>query len=146
MISPDEQKVLSSFAERIPQDDPGAHNNLAIVYYNKGLYQEAIEELEKALDLKPNFVLARNNLNIILRKTGKLEERIERLSKEMESDPSDETKILDLADLYVKLKKYSHGIIYYKKILDANPNSYEAHIGFSNTLKCLGNMMMPSRK
>jgi len=138
MISPDEQKVLSSFAERIPQDDPGAHNNLAIVYYNKGLYQEAIEELEKALELNPNFVLARNNLEIILRKTGKLEERIERLSKEMEKDPSDETKIIELADLYVKLKKYSHGIIYYKKILDANPDSYAAHFGFSNTLKHLG--------
>jgi tetratricopeptide (TPR) repeat protein len=138
MISSDEQKVLSSFAERIPRDDPGAHNNLAIVYYNKGLYQEAIEELEKALELNPHFVLARNNLDIILTKTGKLEERIERLSEDMEKDPSDETKILELADLYVKQKKYSHGIIYYKKILDANPESYEAHFGFSNALKHLG--------
>jgi tetratricopeptide (TPR) repeat protein len=79
MISPEEQKVLSSFAERISQADPGAHNNLAIVYYNKGLYREAIEELEKALELNPNFVLARNNLEIILRKTGKLEEKVEQL-------------------------------------------------------------------
>lgn len=138
MISPDEQKVLSSFAQRIPQDDPGAHNNLAIVYYNKGLYTEAIAELEKALKLNPNFVLARNNLEIILRKTGKLEEKVEHLTQGIESDPHDENKILELADTYAKLQKYSHAIVYYKKVLDANPDSYHAHFGFSNTLKYLG--------
>jgi tetratricopeptide (TPR) repeat protein len=138
MISPDEQKVLSSFAERIPPDDPGAHNNLAIVYYNKGLYTEAIAELEKALKLNPNFVLARNNLEIILRKSGKLEEKVEELTQSIESDPHDENRILELADTYVKLQKYSHAIVYYKKVLDANPDSYHAHYGFSNTLKYLG--------
>ncbi|UCF71373.1 MAG: tetratricopeptide repeat protein [candidate division WOR-3 bacterium] len=137
MISPDEQRVLINVAEKIPPDDPGAHNNLAIVFYNKGLYQEAIEELQKALDLDPKFVLARNNLDIILRKTGKLEERVEQLSKDIEKDPNDETKVLELADLYVKLKKYSHGIMYYKKIIDANPDSYQAHFGFSMALKRL---------
>jgi len=138
MISPEEQKVLSSFAEKIPQEDPGAHNNLAIVYYNKGLYQEAIEELEKALNINPNFVLARNNLEIILRKTGKLEERVEQLSQSIEKDPHDEKKILELADTYVKLKKYSHAIVYYKKVLDANPDSYDAHFGLGTTLRHLG--------
>ncbi|MBE0433594.1 tetratricopeptide repeat protein [candidate division WOR-3 bacterium] len=138
MISPDEQKVLSSFAERIPANDPGAHNNLAIIYYNKGLYREAIKELEIALGLNPRFILARSNLEIILRKTGMLDERIEQLSKEIEQDPEDEDKILELADTYVKLKKYSHGIIYYKKVLERNPNSYRAHFGFSDTLKYLG--------
>ena len=138
MISPEEQKVLSSFAEKIPQEDPGAHNNLAIVYYNKGLYQEAIEELEKALDINPNFVLARNNLEIILRKTGKLEEKVEQLAQSIEKDPHDEKKILELADTYVKLNKHSHAIVYYKKVLDANPDSYDAHFGLGTTLKHLG--------
>jgi len=79
MITQEEFKILRSFAERIPADDPGAHNNLAIVYYNKGLYDEAIEELESALKIDPQFVLARNNLDIILRKAGRLEEKIEQL-------------------------------------------------------------------
>jgi tetratricopeptide (TPR) repeat protein len=138
MISPEEHRVLSSFAERIPQADPGAHNNLAIVYYNKGLYREAIEELEKALQLNPNFVLARNNLEIILRKTGRLEEKVEQLSRSIEQDPHDEKQILELANTYVKLNKHSHAIVYYKKVLDANPDSYDAHFGLGTTLKHLG--------
>lgn len=138
MISPDEQKVLTSFAQRIPANDPGAHNNLAIIYYNKGMYNEAIKELETALELNPKFVLARSNLEIILRKTGMLDERIARLVKDIEQNPEDEDRILELADTYVQLKKYSHAIIYYKKVLERNPNSYRAHFGFSNTLKYLG--------
>lgn len=138
MISPDEQKVLSSFAERIPANDPGAHNNLAIIYYNKGMYQEAVKELETALELNPKFVLARSNLEIILRKTGMLDERIARLIRDIEQNPQDEDRILELAETYVQLKKYSHAIIYYKKVLERNPNSYRAHFGFSNTLKYLG--------
>jgi tetratricopeptide (TPR) repeat protein len=138
MISPEEQEVLNSFAQRIPQEDPGAHNNLAIVYYNKGLYNEAIEELEKALQLNPNFVLARNNLEIILKKTGKLEEKVEQLSRQIAEDPHNEKQILELADTYVKLNKHSHAIVYFKKVLDANPESYDAHYGLGTTLMHLG--------
>ena len=138
MISSEEQKVLSSFAKKISQEDPGAHNNLAIVYYNKGLYEEAIGELEKALELNPNFVLARNNLEIILKKTGRLEDKIEQLSQSIEKDPHDESKILELATTYLKLHKHSHAIIYFQKVLDTNPNSYDAHFGLGTTLKHLG--------
>lgn len=138
MISQEELKILKSFAERIPEGDPGAHNNLAIVYYNKGLYDEAIEELEMALKIDANFVLARNNLDIILRKTGRLEERIEQLVRIVDREPYDETKTLELADTYRKLNRYSQAIIFYRKVLDFNPGSFEAHYGLGITLKLLG--------
>ncbi len=138
MISPEEYKILKSFAERIPDNDPGAHNNLAVVYYNKGLYEEAIAELEKALAIDPNFLLARNNLEIILRKSGRLESKVKELAYRIDSEPFDEIKTLELADTYRKLNRYSQAIIYYRKILDFNPGSYEAHFGLGLTLKSLG--------
>ncbi len=138
MISPEEYKVLKSFAERIPDNDPGAHNNLAVVYYNKGLYEEAIQELEKALSIDPNFTLARNNLEIILKKSGKLDTRVKELAHHIEVEPFDELKTLELADTYRKLNRYSQAIIYYRKVLDFNPGSYEAHFGLGITLKSLG--------
>lgn len=138
MISQEELKILKSFASRIPQDDAGAHNNLAIVYYYKGLYDEAIDELEKALDVDPNFVLARNNLDIVLKKTGRLEEKVERLARSIKSDPYEEEKILELAETYRKLNRYSQSIIFYRKVIDSNPRSFEAHYGLGMTLKLLG--------
>lgn len=138
MISQEELKILKSFAERIPEGDPGAHNNLAIVYFNKGLYDEAIEELERALRIDSNFVLARNNLDIILKKTGRLEEKIEKLVRTIDREPYDEQKTLELADTYRKLNRYSQAIIFYRKVLDFNPGSFEAHYGLGITLKLLG--------
>ncbi len=138
MISPEEYKVLKSFAERIPDNDPGAHNNLAVVYYNKGLYEEAIQELEKALGIDPNFTLARNNLEIILKKSGKLDNKVKELAHHIEVEPFDELRTLELADTYRKLNRYSQAIIYYRKVLDFNPGSYEAHYGLGITLKNLG--------
>ncbi len=138
MISQEELKILKSFAARIPQDDAGAHNNLAIVYYNKGLYDEAVDELEKALKVDPNFVLARNNLDIVLKKTGRLEEKVERLARSVKSEPYEEKKILELAETYRKLNRYSQSIIFYRKVIDSNPGSFEAHYGLGITLKLLG--------
>jgi len=138
MISPEELRILKSFAERIPPDDSGAHNNLAIVYYNKGLYDEAVDQLEKALKIDPNFVLARNNLDIILKKTGRLEAKVERLARGIDREPYDEVKTLELADTYRKLNRYSQSIIFYRKVLDYNQGSFEAHYGLGITLKLLG--------
>jgi len=138
MISQEELKILKNFASRIPPDDAGAHNNLAIVYYNKGLYDEAIDVLEKALKIDPNFVLARNNLDIVLKKTGRLEEKVELLARSIQSEPYDENKILELAETYRKLTRYSQSIIFYRKVIDSNPRSFEAHYGLGTTLKLLG--------
>jgi len=138
MISQEEYKILKSFAQRIPENDPGAHNNLAVVYFNKGLYDEALSELEKALAIDPNFVLARNNMEIILKKSGRLEEKVQELARTIAAVPFDEHSTLELADTYRKLNRYSQSIIFYRKILDYNPGSFEAHFGLGSTLRSLG--------
>lgn len=138
MISQEEYKILKSFAQRIPANDPGAHNNLAVVYFNKGLYDEALTELEKALTIDPDFVLARNNMDIILQKSGRLEEKVQELARTIAEVPFDEHATLELADTYRKLNRYSQSIIFYRKILDYNPGSFEAHYGLGSTLRSLG--------
>ena len=43
--TPQEREILRSFARRIDPSDPGAHNNLGVLYYQKGLIDEAVEAL-----------------------------------------------------------------------------------------------------
>ena len=41
LASDRDRDTLKSFARRVDPSDAGAHNNLGVLYYNKGLYQEA---------------------------------------------------------------------------------------------------------
>jgi cellulose synthase operon protein C len=57
-------EILRALARRINPQDAGAHNNLGVVYYNKGLYDEAVRQFERALELDPRMQVAERNLQI----------------------------------------------------------------------------------
>src|SRR6185503_6293310 len=48
VLSERDLAVLRSFARRIDPSDAGAHNNLGVLYYQKGLIEDAITELARA--------------------------------------------------------------------------------------------------
>ena len=68
--------VLRSFAQRINPSDAGAHNNLGVLYYQKGLIDEAIAEFARALELDSKMQVAQTNLEIAYRDSGHYERRI----------------------------------------------------------------------
>ena len=50
-----EHDVLRGFAERVDRSDPGALNNLGVLYFRKGLNDEAIKQFKAALGVDPKF-------------------------------------------------------------------------------------------
>lgn len=76
--------ILRSFARRIDPSDAGAYNNLGVLYFRKGLVDEAIVSFSRALALDERMRVARRNLEIVYGETragdGQLEELAERLS------------------------------------------------------------------
>ncbi|MGH7501163.1 MAG: tetratricopeptide repeat protein [Longimicrobiales bacterium] len=81
--------ILRALAERIPQRDAGAHNNLGVVYYQKGLAAEAAEQFELALDLDPHMHVAERNLQIVYFGFGYFDQRLRELRERLDSDPHD---------------------------------------------------------
>src|SRR5688572_33233396 len=86
-------EILRSLARRINPNDPGAHNNLGVVYYNKGLYEEAILHFERALELDPRMQVAERNLQIAYFHTGFFEKLITQLREWLDSNPTDYKEI-----------------------------------------------------
>ncbi|HEX6559180.1 MAG TPA: tetratricopeptide repeat protein, partial [Longimicrobiales bacterium] len=82
-------EILRSLARRINPNDAGAHNNLGVVYYNKGLYQEAITHFERALDLDPRMQVAERNLQIAYFHTGYFEKLVADLRERLHHEPYD---------------------------------------------------------
>src|ERR687895_2785619 len=81
--------VLRSFARRIDPLDAGAHNNLGVLYYQKGLIDEAIVEFVRALELDPKMQVAQANLEIAYRDSGHYDRRITELREQVNRKPAE---------------------------------------------------------
>lgn len=68
--------VLRSLARRIDPSDPGAHNNLGVLYYERDMVPEAIAAFTHALELDPHMRVAQENLDLVQRETGFYDRRI----------------------------------------------------------------------
>jgi cellulose synthase operon protein C len=89
--------LLRGLARRINPQDAGAHNNLGVVFFNKGMYPEAVSHFERALELDPRMQVAERNLQICYFGTGHLESFTATLQQRLEDDPADEEARSELA-------------------------------------------------
>lgn len=137
-ISEKEREILKLFASKIDQNDPSAHNNLAVVYYNKGLYQESIEELKKALEIDPHFTLAKNNLDFIYQKLGYIDKDIGGLEQELELSPQNPEIMKKLAIAYKNTGQFFKALKYFKSYLNLKPDDIEILKNYGITLKAIG--------
>src|SRR6188474_2931489 len=92
--------VLRSFASRIDPSDAGAHNNLGVLYYQKGLIEEAITEFARALELDSRMQVAQTNLEIAYRDSGHYDRRIADLSAAAQARPQDRAARWELGRAY----------------------------------------------
>src|SRR3982750_3068357 len=74
-----DRDVLRSFAKRIDPSDAGAHNNLGVLYYNKGLLGEAVAAFSRALELDAKMQVAQRNIEIAYFNTGYYDRRVSEL-------------------------------------------------------------------
>ncbi|MGH7649138.1 MAG: tetratricopeptide repeat protein, partial [Gemmatimonadaceae bacterium] len=70
LASQRDRDILRSYARRIDPSDAGAHNNLGVLYYNKGMYEDAVAAFTKALELDPKMQVAQRNLEVAYFNTG----------------------------------------------------------------------------
>ncbi|HEX9483689.1 MAG TPA: tetratricopeptide repeat protein, partial [Gemmatimonadaceae bacterium] len=83
LTSERDRDVLRSFARRIDPSDAGAHNNLGVLYYNKGLHEEAVGALMRALELDPKMQIAQRNLEVAYFSTGYYDRRVGELTERL---------------------------------------------------------------
>ncbi len=81
--------LLRSLKHRINPKDPGAFNNLGVLYHTKGMHAEAVDAFLQALALDSRMRTASRNLEIAARAPGACDARLTDLSKRIEVDPDD---------------------------------------------------------
>lgn len=86
----DNFRVVSDRLGTDPQPSPGRlilHDNLGLIYLEKGQIDEAIAHFKQAVAMYPNHVEGRNNLGLALTRKRQLDEAITEFRLVLQVDP-----------------------------------------------------------
>ncbi|HUF51217.1 MAG TPA: tetratricopeptide repeat protein [Longimicrobiales bacterium] len=119
--------ILHALARRINPRDAGAHNNLGVVYYNKGLYDDAVRHFEHALDIDPRMQVAERNLQIAYFGTGYFERLVAALNARLAADPHDVEARDQLARAYYNSGDLAGAVRELRLLLAARPADAPVH-------------------
>lgn len=111
----------------------------ALEYYDegqkldqKGQYDLAIVQYNRAIKSDPNFAFAWDNMGLCYRKLNRYEEAIKCYKKSLEIEPKGTMPLQNMAVAYEYLKDYKAASETYLKIIEKNPEDAEGYYGAGN--------------
>jgi tetratricopeptide (TPR) repeat protein len=135
-----DREVLRSFARRIDPSDAGAHNNLGVLYYNKGLHAEAAAAFMRALELDPKMQVAQRNLEIAYLHTGYYDRRVADLRDRLRSRPSDRDARWELGRTFSLLGQLPEAVAEFAELLRHHPSDVGALVQLALAEKSSGHL------
>lgn len=140
LVSARDREVLRSFARRIDPSDAGAHNNLGVLYYNKGLYEEAVGAFMRALELDSRMQVAQRNLEIAYLNSGAADQRITQLREHLRTNPSDRDARWEVGRTFALLGRHAEAIAEFSELLKYHPRDLSALIQLALSEKEVGDI------
>lgn len=140
VLSERDLAVLRSFARRIDPSDAGAHNNLGVLYHQKGLVAEAIAAFSRALELDPKMQVAQANLEVAYRNTGYYDRRVAELHERLRRTPDDHDARWELGRTYASLGHHDEAVREFEALLARQPQDGPALIQLGLALKASGRL------
>lgn len=103
-----------------------AYFNLARIYERQGKIDEAIEQYELALDIRPEYVDAHYNLGLLYLQQGRTDRAIEQFSAATRLSPKIAVYQQSLGVAYVQAGKYEEARLAFQRVIAIEPNSPSA--------------------
>ncbi|BCO11543.1 TPR-repeat-containing protein [Citrifermentans bremense] len=103
------------------------HQNLALYYGNAGRLEEARQELQKAIAIKPDDFELHNNLGIVYRQQGNLDAAILEYERTLQLEPNDAMARYNLGNAYLGRGRYREALEQYQSCLKLIPDYDELH-------------------
>jgi tetratricopeptide (TPR) repeat protein len=104
-----------------------AHNNLGLLYRDKGLLSDAAKELQRAIAINPRYARAHNNLGVVYLSQKKLDSATAEFREVLSVDPRNIEAMVNLA---VSAKEAGHrdeARAALTKALELDPRNSDAH-------------------
>ncbi len=110
------------------QPDVSAYYILGLSLYQRNEPEQAINQLQKALELRPSFALARIYLSMSLLKKNRVDDAVTEVKKVLAEDDDNAFAHNVLGSAYLAKGNYTEGIAELNKALALEPNLADAHI------------------
>ena len=120
------------------EDDAVVLYNLGIAYSELGQYQNAIEQLEKAVAIKPAYSHAWTGIGVAYQRLGKLTEAIAALNKAVEADPGDGYAHRNLGAVLAGQGKPEKALAHMREAFHQLPDDPQSLYGLAHCLEVLG--------
>jgi hypothetical protein len=135
----DELLLYQDCAEKSPAK-ARPHNNLGAILLRRGRLQEAVDEFQTALSLKPDYADAHYNLGIAMAKQGNLTDGISHFSETLRLQPRNVKALNNMAATLVLKERYPEAIDYLKRALLINPEQDDLHSNLGIIMKKQGDL------
>ena len=139
-ISQRDRDILRSFARRIDGSDAGAHNNLGVLYYNKGMYEDAVAAFARALEIDAKMQVAQRNLEVTYFHTGYYDRRVTELRDRLRAHPDDREARWELGRAYAAIGDGKEAVAEFNAILHYAPNDVGAIVQLGLAEKANGDL------
>jgi cellulose synthase operon protein C len=124
-------EILRALRERIDPLDAGAHSNLGVVFFQKGLTPDAIAAFDRALELDPGLEAARKNARIACLESGYYRRRVLELEDRLARSPGDDESLHALARLHLLAGQAERAAEDWEVLLAGEPESVDFHLGLA---------------
>jgi tetratricopeptide (TPR) repeat protein len=115
---------LEKLSPRAPQSFE-VHELLGLVYGAQSKHEQAIDQLQIAVRLKPDSAAARTNLATSLLHSGKSDSAEEQFREALTLEPDDFQANHNLAEFYIQSGKIAQALPLLEKAQQIHPSSYE---------------------
>jgi len=121
----------------IDQNNATTHNNLGVLYYNRGDKEKAFSHYKKAAELQPeNITFQKNLADFYYVELGRVEEAMQIYVKVLNANPEDVETLLIIGHICVALKKFDDAKDFYSRILIIEPWNKDAKQFLEELEKC----------
>jgi len=122
----DDIELAKDCAKKSPRK-ARVHSNLGFAYLSAGIYDKALEETQKAIEIDSHLAMAYYVRHLALEKTGDLNQAIEMAKRSLEIDPELYMSHLSLGRIYFEKAQYQESIESYQAFLKPFPYFPEVH-------------------
>jgi tetratricopeptide (TPR) repeat protein len=128
-------RILLQIAEKYPKEKE-VFVSLGLSYTSSGDFNKAIVELNKALELDPNYGEAHNGLGYVYLATGDFLKAVEHLKRYVSLNPGEANPLDSLAEAYFEMGQLDEALANYKEAQKINPAIWSSFsVGYIYALK-----------